>query len=447
MAATLIVALTLTVGSLLALDRFRVSLRNDQRNAALASAVGLENLALAGRLPAVLVLTDQNSAFAQVINQRGRVIAASSNIVGEPPVGPPVGPHTHFSVRNVSGSVVGQNGSLSLLALPARIGHSTLTVYTAYSLRTSDVASHDFGVALLVGVPLLLVMVAGTTWLIVGRALHPIDAIRDEVADITTQDLSRRVSVPRGEDELVRLARTMNLMLARLEASLLRQRNFVADASHELRSPLASLRAQLEIGLSLGEAADWPATATDALADEARLERLITDLLLLARSENVPPPNRGARPTVDLRRLVEEEVASRRPSRNVRLRTDATTSHVISVEATLASRIVKNLLDNAQRYARRDVLVSVEASDQHMIDLSVTDDGPGIAHADRERVFERFTRLDASRNAEEGGAGLGLAIVREIVEQYGGTIAFVDVPIGARVVVRLPRSNSEPTIT
>ena len=436
LAATLVLAVTLAIGSIVALGSFRSSLIGNLRAAAMLRALDIASLARSGHLPAVLGLPGQEAGFAQVVAPQGRVVAASANLAGEPAIGPFLLPGSTAEARVVDGQSVGQDGRYGLVALPVSMGTKTLTVYAAYSLTTADIAVWDLEVVLIVGLPLVLAVVAGTTWAIVGWALRPVDAIREKVGEITTRDLHQRVPEPNSGDEVSRLAHTMNSMLNRLETGVERQRSFVADASHELRSPLSSLRAQLEIGLARGAATKWPDAASNALAEEARLERLVKDLLLLARLDGAPRP-RGPMPLVDLATVVRSELAERSFGARVSFR-DGTKGPVpVALEGDLSRRVVANLLDNAQRYARSEVSVCVEAGDNEA-QLVVADDGPGIAPEDRERVFERFTRLDSSRNADEGGAGLGLAIVRDIVVARGGTVAFVDTTVGACAVVRLP---------
>ncbi len=436
LAATLVLAVTLAVGSMVALGSFHASLIGNLRAAAMSRASDIASLARSGHLPAVLGLPGQEAGFAQVVGPKGGVVAASANLAGEPAVGPWLGPGSRAEARVIDGQSVGQDGRYGLVALTVSAGTKTLTVYAGYSLTTADVAVWDLEVVLVVGLPLVLAVVAGTTWAMVGWALRPVDAIREKVGEITMRDLHQRVPEPNSGDEVSRLAHTMNFMLDRLAAGVERQRSFVADASHELRSPLSSLRAQLEIGLARGAATDWPAVAGNALAEEARLERLVKDLLLLARLDGAPPP-RGPVPLVDLASVVRSEVAQRSLGARVSLRDGSKGLVPVALGPELARRVVANLLDNAQRYARSEVCVCAAAGDDEA-ELVVADDGPGIPPEDRERVFERFTRLDSSRSADEGGAGLGLAIVRDIVVGHGGTVAFVDTPIGARAVVRLP---------
>ena len=450
-AATLVVAVALTVGGAITLERFRSSLLNNRRDAALARAADLASLATSGRLPVVLGLPGQDASFAQVVGPDGKVLAASANIAGEPAVGPPERGRVRPVVRYVN-RPVGQDGRYGLVAVTAEMGSSTVTIYAGYSLVTSDLAIGDVRQALLIGLPMLILLVGATAWTAVGRALQPIDAIRREVGEITTQDLHRRVPEPAGGDEVARLAKTMNSMLDRLETSLERQRAFVADASHELRSPLGSLRAQLEIGLAGGARTDWHAAATDALAEEERIERLVNDLLLLARLDAPTPPTGGQGPAgshqADLRDIVDADLTARtrRPSEAADGLLDPVAFRaargagpaLVAMDPGLARRVVTNLMDNAQRHARSEVTVSLSLPEPGSVELVVADDGPGIRPEDRERVFERFTRLDEARAVDDGGAGLGLAIVRDIVSRHGGTVGFTDAGVGARAVVRLP---------
>jgi signal transduction histidine kinase len=206
----------------------------------------------------------------------------------------------------------------------------------------------------------------------------------------------------------------------------------VSDASHELRSPVAVIRAQVEVALRRGDEADWPTVAQRVLVEDARLEQAVSELLELARTEE----RADATPVlVDLDEVVLEETARER-------RVPIDTSRVLAgrVHGTSAqfARVVANLLDNACRHA--DVQVSVAlVRQEHEVVLIVDDDGPGISVADRERVFERFTRLDEGRSRDAGGVGLGLAMVRAIVERHGGSVSVDDSPFGgARFVVRLP---------
>jgi signal transduction histidine kinase len=292
-----------------------------------------------------------------------------------------------------------------------------------------------------IGLPALIALVALVAWVLVGRALRPVDAMRAEVDEITGSTMHRRVPEPATGDEIGRLARTMNAMLARLDATATRQRRFVSDASHELRSPVAAIRTSLEVARRTPERADWPAVADTALIEEARLEALLDDLLLLAaHDENGSEPIHPK--PVNLTALATTE--ARRPRRVpvdvIHWPADGEPLEVAALEDQLA-HAVSNLVDNAARYATSVVHITLSSFDG-TVRIVVDDDGPGIPPADRERVFERFTRLDDSRARPQGGTGLGLAVVRAIVSRHRGQIRIEDSPLGgARVVVELPAGS------
>jgi signal transduction histidine kinase len=287
--------------------------------------------------------------------------------------------------------------------------------------------------SLWVGTPFLIVLVGMVVWVLVGRALRPVEALRLQVDEITGTTLDRRVPVPRTDDEIARLARTMNGMLDRLERAAARQRAFVSDASHELRSPVSTIRTELEVASADAAHAEWPAVAQRTLDETDRLSRLVDDLLALARlDESQGPPRRAP---VDLDDLVLEESAR---THRVTLSLTGVSAGRVEGDVRQLAQVVRNLVDNAQRHAATRVAVSLRNESGELV-LVVDDDGPGIPEADRERVFDRFTRLDAARGRADGGAGLGLAVVRRVVEQHGGTVAISDSPLGgARFEVRLP---------
>ncbi|MGY5130214.1 ATP-binding protein [Streptomyces nigrescens] len=281
--------------------------------------------------------------------------------------------------------------------------------------------------AMLIGLPLLLVVVAGVTWLVTRRALRPVEGIRGEMAAITAStDLSRRVPVPSSKDEIGRLARTTNETLAALESSVERQRRFVADASHELRSPIASLRTQLEVGVAHPELLDVPG----AVEDTVRLQRLAADLLLLARLD---AGERPADARVDLAAMVREE-SSQRVADRIPVRTGELAGAEVAGSRSQLGRVLGNLLDNAQRHAVSSVRVAVVREGEWTV-LRVEDDGPGVPESERERIFERFVRLDDARARDDGGAGLGLAIARDVAVRHGGSLA---VRTGSVFELRLP---------
>jgi signal transduction histidine kinase len=275
-------------------------------------------------------------------------------------------------------------------------------------------------------------------WYFTGRALKPVEAIRLEAESITGTTMHRRVPEPDTDDEVGRLARTMNAMLDRLENSAQKQRQFVSDASHELRSPLASIRTNLEVALHNPDRTDWPEVAQRALAEDVRMEDTVSELLDLARlDESEGPAPLDTLPDVDLDELVLDDTVQQR-------RVPIDTSHVsagrVHGRREQLQRVVRNLLDNAARHATSAVAVELRSTDDTVV-LTVDDDGPGIPPEDRLRVFERFTRLDDGRARDAGGLGLGLAMVKAITEHHGGTVVVEDAPLGgARLRVQLPAS-------
>jgi signal transduction histidine kinase len=293
------------------------------------------------------------------------------------------------------------------------------------------------GRTLLIAFPLLVAALAAVAWRVVGAALRPVEALRRGAEEITGSGGPGRLPVPESGDEIHRLAVTLNGMLDRIAAARGRQREFTADAAHELRSPLTNMRTQLEVAQRLGVRTDWPAVAEDLRTDTERLIRLAEDLLLLARADDpaaAEAARRDADP-VDLGELVVE-VAARYPSPPMARPGTAGECWVLGDVDSLR-RVVANLLDNAVRHARTRVAVAAAAHGPDRV-ITVADDGPGIPEADRERVFTRFTRLDDGRARDAGGAGLGLAIVRELTRRHGGTVRLSDAAPGLRVEVRLP---------
>ena len=306
-----------------------------------------------------------------------------------------------------------------------------VTVYAGASLKDQQEAVSSVTQSMLLGLPALLLVVSGVTWLVTRRALRPVESIRNEMAGImASTDLSRRVPEPDARDEVARLARTTNETLAALESSVERQRRFVADVSHELRSPIASLRTQLEVGAAHPDLLD----VDGAVADTVRLQQLATDLLLLARLDAGERPGEGR---VALGALVREELAQEQQGPHPVRAGELAEGEVTGSRGQLA-RVLVNLLQNAQRHAASEVTVAVR-EDGRWVELEVADDGPGVPEAERERIFERFVRLDDARSRDEGGAGLGLAIARDVAARHGGTLTVASGAAGgARFVLGLP---------
>jgi signal transduction histidine kinase len=375
----------------------------------------------------------------QVVDSGHRVVDASRAARGLPPLSS-VWPAPADPERDVETCPSAAHlGCIRLAALRVGPAANSPVVYAgrpASSLNSTEVFGRFFG--LQDGV--LIILAAWATWLITGRTLKPVDAIRADLAAVNGNDLSTRVPEPPGKDEIARLARTVNGTLGRIEdakratdRALGQQRQFVADASHELRTPLAGLRAELEEAQLHPAETELPDLLDHTLADVDRLESIITDLLLLAR---VGTDGNAERTRVDLSELVRYEVTRRLDRLPVRLRVEP--GMIVDAVRPQIVRVLMNLVDNAQRHARHGVEVHLRRDDGYA-ELSVTDDGPGILASDRERIFERFTRLDTARSRNHGGTGLGLAIARDIAHAHGGTLVAAESPVGgARFVFRIP---------
>lgn len=270
---------------------------------------------------------------------------------------------------------------------------------------------------LLAAIPFLVGGAMILAWILTGRTLRPVEAIREQAELITARNLTDRLPVGPIQDEVATLAETMNRMLARLEVAQSSQQRFVADASHELRSPVATLQAALEIAEHAGRP---PGVETIALMsrEAERLNGLIDGLLLLTRSDSSGLVIRHR--DVDLDDLARGHGARLRATTGHTVQIDAPPVRIVG-DAEKLDRVLRNLTDNAARHATSWVGIRTGAEQSHAF-LIVEDDGAGIAGADRARVFQRFVRLDESRNREIGGSGLGLAIVSEIVQAHGGTI-------------------------
>ncbi len=326
------------------------------------------------------------------------------------------------------------NHDFRVAALPVTTPSGrAVTVYAAASLATTDKAIAGVRGAMLLGLAPLLVVVALVTWLVTRRALRPVEAIRAELAEIVDGDLSRRVPETAARDEIARLAATTNVTLSALESAAARQRRFIADAAHELRSPIASLRTQLEVARAHPELLE----IDGVIDDTVRLENLAADLLLLARLDSGEQPRRDP---VDLVRLVREEFDHRAGDRLPTTFELPGTAIMVPGSKIQLGRVLNNLLDNAQRHATSTISVRVADLGDHAV-LEVCDDGAGVASADRDRIFRRFVRLDDARSRDEGGAGLGLAIVADVVAGHDGRIEVGDRDGGgARFTVTLPKT-------
>ena len=337
---------------------------------------------------------------------------------------PPAGTTPTTSAdQGASASVGTPTGPMVVQAYPNLAPARTAVVTLAWALVPSTA--------------LMVLLVACLTWYAMGRALRPVENIRAEFADITARSLQQRVPVPDSDDEVASLAETMNGTLDQLQRAVGRLRTFTSDASHELRGPLTTLKTRLELALARPDRAEWIAVGNEALRDTTRLEEIVADLLLLARLDARQPLKLQPLRVTD---LLRRTLAERYPRRPVVLVADSAPEEAILGSRTALTRLFANLLDNALRHARSTVTVEVHRTGRELT-VEVTDDGPGIPEADRERVFDRFTRLDNARTRSEGGTGLGLAIARDIAAAHGGTLTAESSRTtggGARLLLVLP---------
>jgi signal transduction histidine kinase len=431
--AVVIVGVALVVGAVGLVVTLRRSLTSDLRTAGELRATDVAGVLEGGTPPESLALNDEEDLFIQVIDSRGRVAAASPNMEGQARAA---------DIRAGESSRVGGlpidegDDEFLVVAVRAATRDGPLTVLVGRELESVEESVGFVTSVLLAGVPILMVIVGATTWAVVGRALRPVEAIRAEVHAISAAELHRRVPDPPGSDEIARLARTMNSMLHRLEEAQRRQRRFVSDASHELQSPVATIRQHAEVAIAHPEGASVSELAGDVLAEDVRLQRLVEDLLLLTRADERTLAR--TRKPVDVDDLVFDEARRLRDTARITVDTTGVSVGRVDGDATQLGRVVRNLADNAARYAASRVVFELHEQNGAVV-LRVDDDGPGVPVDERQRIFARFTRLDDARTRNTGGSGLGLAIVAEIVAAHGGAVAVTDAPAGgARFEVRLP---------
>ena len=438
-AAVVAVALAVAAVAVVMITRATLTGRVDaaalRRASEVAAAVATRD---ATRLGQAVRPVPGEETVVQVVDAAGTVVAASPDVEGEPPLSA-MRPATGQTLWEQRPLPVGQEEPFRIAALGIDSPHGRRVVLVGASLRPVQDAVRVLTTVLMIGLPLLVLVVGAATFVFVGRSLRPVEAIRQRVSSITGRDLQTRVPVPDTGDEVAALARTMNGMLDRLAAANAAQRRFVADASHEMRSPLATIQAGLDILVTnpvLSEAAQQQVGRLQV--ETERLGRLVGDLLLLARVDEHGLVLR--RDDVDLDDLAYAErdrLAAQHPALRVRL--DVRPARVPG-DAHHLAQALRNLVDNAARHAGGTVTIRVCAQRDAAL-VEVGDDGPGIPVGERERVFDRFVRLDDTRSRSDGGTGLGLAIVREIVAAHGGTVTVLDTDAGAMLRITLPAAG------
>ncbi|MEO6700330.1 MAG: ATP-binding protein [Jatrophihabitantaceae bacterium] len=445
--ATSLFTLALVLAGVILLFTVGKSLLNTLDSSAERSGDVVASLVKSGRLPQQVLAGSGGVSLVQVVDADNRVLAASPGADTAVSVLTPDELARARSGRHltVAGDRASLDTPLRVVAVKADIRSGQRTVLVGTDLGRVIDSSRSLQRALLFGCPLIIAAMAILTWWITGLTLRPVGALQRGAAELSASGLARsRLPVPAAQDEIYSLALTLNTMLDRLDAATAKQRRFVGDAAHELRSPIASLRVQLEVAQRLDRTGEIAELTSDALQDVDRLAHLIDDLLALARSDERGPAR--ARLPVPLDELAASAVAGYREAR-VPVRcvagSDSPGSVTVLGDRDGLHRVLINLLDNAVRYAQSEVTISLaplagSADRPPVVVLAVADDGPGVPPSKRERVFDRFYRLDTARSRAEGGTGLGLSIVREIVSAHSGSVLLRDNEPGLLVEVSLP---------
>jgi signal transduction histidine kinase len=431
--AVSVALLATTIGSVL----FVLSLHRSLE-AGLVSTAHEEISAIAAQLadgasPQQVVITGGDDVVVQLIAADGRVIASDHRAAMHRPLMTSPGAANDMAVP-------GQKDLYTAVARRVRDNGSVDLIVVGRSTEQTDRARNVTAALLVVAVPTVVAALGLIVWLSIGRALRPVEAMRREADSITSAHLHRRLRLPPGSDEIPRLAVTLNEMLDRIDQSHQVQRQFISDASHELRSPLSTIRQSAEVARSYPDRVSIESLADDVLAESDRLTSLVNALLLLARLDNTEPLT--ADEPVDVDDLVLTEVDRiRAGAGDIRFDVSQLSGGQVHGSPVLLRQVVQNLLDNAVRHAESQVSVSLHER-VGWVELYVDDDGVGVPVDERTHVFERFVRLDQARAREAGGAGLGLAIVRKIVDASGGTVELGSAPLGgARFSVTLPAAQ------
>ena len=401
--AVLVVGTALVLATVALELRLRDQLTAGIEDAAFLTAESIAGTIMQGTIPPVIDTGDLDDEFVQVVDAAGAVVSTTENLGGRAVVA---------ELEDDESIVIADlpfedgEGDFLVVAVTASTDEGIRKILVGRALEPVGESTGAVAGLLVVGIPLLLVVVGAVTWTVVGRALAPVESIRSEVQTISGDRLSRRVPVPNADDEIAHLAKTMNVMLDRLEEGRDRQRRLVSDASHELRSPLAVIRQYAEVALAHPADSDVEELAEVVLAEDLRLQRMVDDLLLLTRIDEGTLALRHSE--VDLDDIVLEEASRLRASEiDRRIDSRAVSAARIHGDAAHLERLVRNLIDNAIRHSDTTVTLSLREAGPEVV-FTVDDDGPGIAPVDRKRVFERFERLEESRDRDSGGTGLGL---------------------------------------
>ncbi len=442
----------LLVGGLLLYAATGVSLERATVAEARSNASDVAALVNDGRVPEPVPVS--GAQVVQVLDAANRVVGGSATADRLTPLINPEERHRLLAGGwvTVPGSRAGLGGELVAVAMSAGPAGNPSVVVAAVPTADLETSRRVLRTLMLVFFPVFLALLGFTAWRVIGYTLRPVERLREGAERIgESAGPTERLPLPVAHDELWALATTLNGMLERLSVASAKQRDFVSDAAHELRSPLASLQTQLEVAGRLGDGGTLP---TELLPDVHRLSALVEDLLVLARSgPDAAPPRREPLDLSEVLAEVEHRYAAARVPVRVRqggpdggVRPVVSGSRpvvsgsrpVVSGSRTEVSRAVANLVDNAVRHARTAVVVSADVHGD-AARLVVQDDGNGVPPQERERVFDRFARLEEARDRDSGGSGLGLAITRELLRRNGAHVWLEDAAPGLRAVVEFER--------
>lgn len=426
--STAIVGVSLVAGASVLVITLNRQVTADVADVAHKQATEVVNELQRGQRP-VLQVTGSDEQLIQVLAPDGAVTASSPNVAG-------YGAVARLQPGQSADAITPlDDDAFLVVAQEAQTAQGPRTVLVARTMNDARDTIMLVTRLLLFGLPALLLLVAAVIWIVVGRALAPVDSIRREVDVISAAFLHRRVRIPEGNDQIARLAMTMNGMLGRIQSAHSSQQQFVADASHELRSPIAAIRQHAEVTLAHPDGTTSVELAHVVLGEALRVQRLVEDMLLLAQYDEQSGTKRDL---VDVDDLVFVTARRLRMTTQLHITTDGVFAAQTNGDAHALGCVLRNLGDNAARHACSEVAFTVAHSRQQIV-LTVDDDGAGIPESEYDRVFERFVRLDEARTRDVGGAGLGLAIVGDVVRAHGGSVSLSQSRLGGtRVTVTLP---------
>lgn len=439
-AAAIVVSITLLASGAVLVGLMRQSLISNLDAAQLTRAQDVVAQIKAGPMHGEVRSTPQDNSAVQVIDATGAVSASTANLNGESPMTPRPPTQRKTTTVTVANFPLDTGGNFRVTIEPVTVNGGPGWVYVASALSQVDAATSSLITLFGWGVPLVAIVVACIAGVAVRRALKPVEDIRRRADVIGVEDLSQRVPVPAGSDEITHLATTMNGMLARLELGASRQQQFIGDASHELRGPLTALQAHIDVAIAHPNDLSTIQALPQLREQANRMAMLIEDLLFLARSAETSPMVLPA--PVDLDELVLTEASRLQGLGSLTVEVSALNAARVRGSFRDLTRMLRNLGDNAYDHATSTISLALTTQGQ-TAQITVTDDGPGIAVEDRERIFARFSRLDdaRTRNTRGGGSGLGLSIARNVVEAGGGTLEVRERPDGEKGAMFVARMS------